>query len=119
MNSHDIIIDNKLDYIIGEARLFAELDIYSINHDKISHNWFRKLCRRCDLSSTQTRTDLFNMDYIEKRDMPCRLLKRASEFNTYEKWRELGFCVQQGQVSYARNIDGVAVFSNNQVYKVN
>ncbi len=118
MHLCDLIIEKNTDYMIGEARLLAELDIYSIKNEKISYNWFRKLCRRCNLPSIQTRTDLFNMGYIEKRNMPCKLLKRASEFKTYDEWKKCGYCVQQGQTSYARNLEMVAVFSNNQVYKV-
>jgi hypothetical protein len=41
------------------------------------------------------------------------------EYNTYNDWRILGFQVKKGEKSTTKNNDGVALFSNEQVYNIN
>lgn len=41
----------------------------------------------------------------------------AGELHTFDEWKALGFSVNKGQKSCARNRDGKAVFAANQVQK--
>ena len=102
-------------YMTGLPRFWVEWDKYTHTHEKVSIHWFKKLCKRCGLSSREMRTVLFDGGHIVKRDLPCAILKRANVYHSYSYWQAIGCQVRSGETSYYRNEKGTAVFSDNQV----
>ena len=111
------LYDNDIyKYMSGLPRFWVEWDKYTHTHEKVSIHWFKKLCKRCGLSSREMRTVLRDGGHIEKRSMPCHILKRAEVYFTYNAWNMIGYQVRSGETSYYRNSNDTEVFSNNQVH---
>lgn len=111
-----MLIDNGvIPFMTGFPRFWAEWDRYTYTHERVSIHWFKKLCKRCGLSSREMRTVLHADGSIEKRDMPCKITRRATVYHTYDVWQAYGCQVMKGTTSYFRNSYGVAVFSDSQV----
>ena len=113
-----LIDTGVIQHMTGMPRFWAEWDRYTYTHERVSIHWFKKLCKRCGISSREMRTVLHADGRIEKRDMPCDILIRAEVYFTYDAWRLIAYQVKQGETSYYRNSSGVAVFSNNQVFPI-
>lgn len=75
-------------YMTGLPRFWVEWDKYTHTHEKVSIHWFKKLCKRCGLSSREMRTVLRDGGHIAKRDLPCAILKRATVYHNEKKLKQ-------------------------------
>lgn len=96
--------------------VIAELISRKVEGKPLTYKWFRRVCKRNNISSTEARKYLFEICVIDDRWNPTLITCNVA-WRTYEGWREIGYQVMKGQTSWAKS-EGVPVFHSLQVFEV-
>lgn len=102
------------DNIKGNQGVVAEIVARQLNDKAITHDWFRRCCRRNGVSSIETKVWLYSELITWSRTFPLELINKP-EFHTYQQWQLRGFQVMKDEQAFYINHLGDPVFHNLQV----
>lgn len=101
-------------YIKGKDGVVLELMVRGTMGKQLTHDWFRRCCKRNEVSSINTRAWLYEKGIAYSSENMMHL-KEAPEFRTYEEWQSKGYQVMEGQTAGMSDIMGRALFHKLQV----